>query len=226
MAERRLYPLAPLVSIGLCIISDGRFDYLAECINSLEARVAYPFVRKVIVDDSGELNIQLRVRQAFPDYEVLAHPRRQGVSAAIRTAWAAMLETDAEYVFHVEQDFTFNETIDLDDLADILKRRSWLANVTLKRQPYSPVEQAAGDFMRVNPDYYTDRDGYVEWSKLFCCNPSLIRRDVLELAPFSNEGDFARTCKHAGFTFAFYGQKADPPRVTHIGEYRALGWKA
>ncbi len=213
------------MSIGLCIISDGRFDYLAECINSLEARVAYPYVRKVIVDDSGELNIQLRVRQAFPDYEVLAHKRRWGIAAAIHTAWDAMLETDADYVFHVEQDFTFNEPIDLDDLVRILKDHDELANVTLKRQPYSPVEEAAGDFMRVNSSWYTDRDGYVEWSKIFCCNPSLVRREVIELAPFKSEGDFAAVCREAGYRFAFYGQKADPPRVTHIGEYRAVGWK-
>ncbi len=215
------------MSIGLCIISDGRFDYLAECINSLEARVAYPFVRKVIVDDSGELNIQLRVRQAFPDYEVLAHRRRWGIAAAVHTAWDAMLETDAEYIFHVEQDFTFNEDIDLDGFVRLLKDHPHLANMTLKRQPYSPVEVAAGDFMRVNPTEYRDNpDGFVEWSKMFSCNPSLIRREVLELAPFSNEGKFADTCRRHGYTFAFYGQKTDPPRVTHIGERRALAWKS
>jgi hypothetical protein len=60
---------------------------------------------------------------------------------------------------------------------------------------------------------------------MFSCNPALIRRKAIEVAPFNREAEFAYTLQAAGYRCAFYGKTTDPPLVTHIGEHRALGWK-
>ncbi len=223
-----------MTRIALVVISDGRvgerFDFMLErTIASIEENLDVPFVRKVIVDDSGLLPVYLQVQQQYPDYEVIHHRHRWGIVAAVHTGWHAALETDAEYVWHQEQDFTFNGLAPIDNMVRLLDTHEHLAHLVLKRDPYSPEEHQAGDFMRLNPamyhDCHSDIGNWVEVDGMFSCNPSLIRRKAIEVAEFNREAAYAQTLERAGYRCAFYGKTTDPPRVTHIGAQRALGWK-
>jgi hypothetical protein len=100
----------------------------------------------------------------------------------------------------------------------------------LKRQPWSYPEHAAGGIIEMNPDLYTDRETlgieWVEHQRIFSLNPCLIPRWVLNRGwPEGNEAQFTTEAVVAGLSFGFYGNRADPPRVIHLGEERSMGWR-
>jgi hypothetical protein len=106
--------------------------------------------------------------------------------------------------------------------------RPELAQVVLKRDPYSWPEIEAGGFMELRPHQYVDTDSpvgpYVEHLKLFSSNPSLIPRKIIRLG-FVGEAKFGSVCINNGYRFAYWGRTTDPPRVTHIGVERSKGWR-
>lgn len=224
--ERRAILDRPDHKIALAVIGDGRLDYLATALASADEHLEYSFVAGFMVDDSGDIQVRRTLKRAYPQFRRINHRERQGLAAAVNSAWDAALETDAEYLFHLEGDFTFAEDVDLDAMCRLLEEQPHLAHVVLKRQAWSPPEVKAGGYIELSPESYTDCDGWVEHDRLFSLNPSVIRREVLELGPFVDEADFSARCKRAGYRFAIWGQKADPPRVLHIGQSRHKAWVA
>lgn len=195
--------------IGLAFISDRGDQYLPKCIASLTA------------------NVEPDCLTTIDDRE-----HRLGLTGAVNKAWAWALDRGCDYLFHVEEDFVFNEPVDLSGMQYILDRCPWLAQVVLKRQPCNPEEAAAGGIIECHPDEYTDKAAFgrnlswVEHSRIFSLNPCLIPAHVLRMGwpKGGGESEFTQTCVEQGLRFAFYGQRTDPPRVTHIGTERASGW--
>ena len=75
---------------------------------------------------------------------------RLGMAGAVRAAWAWALEQDADYLLHVEEDFRFID-LPLRAMQFVLERHQHLAQVVLKRQPWSDEEKRAGGQMETNP---------------------------------------------------------------------------
>ncbi len=159
---------------------------------------------------------------------------RLGMAGAVRAAWEWALETGADYLFHVEEDFLFERPIPLLDMAALLDRNPHLAQVVLKRQPWSDPEKAAGGIIEMNPDAYHDCfDGSFWWTEhetLFSMNPSLIARRTLELEwDVANPGGVERAvtdaCHDKGLKFAYYGRKSYRPRCAHVGYQRSAGYR-
>lgn len=149
-----------------------------------------------------------------------------GLAGAVQTAWNQALECGAEFLFHVEEDFLFVTDIDLDAMAAILDGNHQLAQLVLKRQPWSAEEHAAGGIIEMHPDDYTDHDGWVEHRRIFSLNPCLIPRHILMRGwPKGNEAEATQQLTGNGFTFGFYGERNDPPRVVHVGAERSAGWR-
>jgi hypothetical protein len=218
--------------IAILTITDGRNDLLAQTIDSFEQHVGGPIIERWIYDDSGDRETREWIAERYPRWTLINHPsgRRQGFAGAIRTAWAALRrESIADYVFHLEGDFTFNRDIDLDDFINILRKRPNLAQMALVRQPWNAEEIAAGSVIQVRPDEFithVDREDrvWLEHDLFFTTNPSLYRRSLFEMfewpAAAESEGNFSGNLRHAGFQFAYWGAKDDPPAVHHIGDVR------
>lgn len=188
--------------IAVAFISDRGDQYLPACQQSFAENVG-EFDTMTVIDD---------------------REHHLGLAGAVRAAWKWALAEGADYLFHVEEDFTFNEPLYVGVLREILEENPNLAQVVLKRNA-APPEMPAGGIIESNPDAYTDRDGWVEHGEIFSLNPCLIPRQVLKLGwPNENEAGFTRACLDRGWRFAFYGQKIDPPRVTHHG-VRSAGWR-
>ena len=159
---------------------------------------------------------------------------RLGMAGAVRAAWAWALEQDADYLLHVEEDFRFID-LPLRAMQFVLERHQHLAQVVLKRQPWSDEEKRAGGQMETNPTAYTQYGAlgrnvhWVEHSTLFSLNPCLIPRRTLELAwePGGAGAERAITdaCLAAGMRFAYYGKKDDPARCEHVGHIRSPGYR-
>lgn len=191
------------MSYAVAFISDRGHLYLPKCIASLYCNEVPSAFR--IVDD---------------------HEHRLGMAGAVRTAWNWAVELEADYLLHVEEDFLFRAPVDVTRMRAILEEYPWLAQVVLKRQPWNEIERAAGGIIEANPCAYTQRDGFVEHELIFSLNPCLIPRRVLQMGwPDGNEAEFTAMCLDQGYTFAFLGEKFDPPLVEHIGVHRGAGWK-
>lgn len=160
---------------------------------------------------------------------------RFGMAGQVQRAWRWALDARADYVLHVEEDFRFTQRVDLEAMAFVLREQTHLAQLVLKRQPWSPEEQAAGGQIETNPDAYEQCHDlmydWVEHDTLFSLNPCLIPRKVLELGwpagplGVGNEAGFTEKCRAAGLRFAYWGHRNDPPRCIHVGHHRSQGWR-
>lgn len=199
--------------IGVAFISDRQDRYLPGCISSFGehvlSHVPGGYLPTTVIDDRDH---------------------RLGLAGAVKAAWDWARTEGVDYLLHVEEDFRFNSRVDLDAMRQVLDTDKYLAQVVLKRQPWSPEEHRAGGIIELNPrDYTQRRDGdlwWVEHQRIFSLNPCLIPRWVLERGwPDGNEAQATDELVAAGYRFAFFGQRDDPPRVTHVGAERAAGWR-
>lgn len=188
--------------IGVAFISDRGDKYLPECIASFGPP---PGVPMTVIDDR--------------DHHL-------GMSGAVNAAWEWALNEGCDYLFHIEEDFRLVGDFNVDNAVSLLQAEPGWAQVSLKRQPWTPEEQAAGGYMELRPDDYTDRGDATLHRVCFSLNPCVIPATVLELGwPAGNEAEMTSRLVDLGYWFAVYGAKSDPHRVLHVGSERASGWR-
>ena len=210
------------MKIMLLVISDGR-PYLDECLASAEENLQYPFSSKVIVDDSGDAKTKL-----VDGWSHCFHPQRRGFVAAINSGWNIARQSKTDFLFHLEQDFVFNEPVDIEAMATVLTKQPHLAHLVLRRQPWNSDEIAKGT-MGGFEDSKSCTDGvhnWVEHEHWYSTNPALVPRRTFERDfPAGSEVAFGAELLADGQKLAFWGSKDDAPRVEHIGHLRAEEWK-
>lgn len=213
----------------LMVMTDGRLDCLSRTIASAEEKLINGVTTRVIHDDTGDAKYRKSLVEQFPDYEVIGGPHRRGFGGAISNAWKYVLSTDESYVFHLEDDFVFNEEIHLDRISDLLANRTYLIQVALKRQAWNQDEINAGGIVETDPASFEEvvsgGEVWTEHKKFFTTNPCVYRSSLCQHGwPEGNEseGKFGISLKSEfpDHKFAFWGGKYDKPMVTHIGKTR------
>lgn len=213
-----------MTRVALVMVTDGRIDYLDEAVESARLNLHGQIDSCHLINDEPDAENHLTGR--YPDFKLVSHGKRMGMANAVRSAWTAAKRAGASYVFHLEDDFTFNEPVRVGEMRRTLDGDARLAQLVLKRQPWNAEEKAAGGIIESHPDDYSDRDGWVEHRRIFSLNPCLIPMQVCELGwSDDNEAGFTRTCLDAGLVFGFWGAREQPPLVHHIGETRSSGWR-
>lgn len=197
--------------IVAAFISDRRDLYLPACQRTFWSQVPHGVVRYYnIVDDRHH---------------------ELGMAGAVEKAWKWALDIGAHFLFHCEEDFVFHHRVPIRAMRRVLETNPQLAQIALKRQPWSPAEVDAGGFMELNVDAYRQCDWFVEHDLLFTLNPCLIPRRTLELVwstshPEGAERAITEACADKGLSFAYYGNVEDPPLCEHVGTQRATeGWR-
>lgn len=203
--------------IGVAFISDRGDLHLPDCLDSF-ARHVDPHMP---VPPGG-----------FPMEIIDDREHKLGMAGAVQAAWAWALGEGLDYLLHVEEDFRFVADLDPVAMANVLARSPYIAEMCLKRQPWSPEEHAAGDLFATWPDgSLLDRVGFLIQRRLFSLNPCLIPRRVLELGwpsgplGVGNEAGFTKRALDAGYWFGYWGRRDDQPLVIHVGDTRGEGWK-
>lgn len=196
------------MTVALLLISDGRDEYRERTIASAKEMVPEP-------------DFFIEVKD--PDHEL-------GFDGAIRKGWRRVItETDAEFVFHLEADFTFNRPVPIADMAAVLKARPYLVQLALRRQPWNNQEKAAGGVVEMHPDDYTEADlngwRWLEHIRNFTTNPSLYPRAVCEYgwpAGPQSEGRFGIELRknNPELRFAYWGHANSGEACEHIGHHR------
>lgn len=220
------------MTIALLVITDGRKDCITRTIPSaLEQLDDRLVTERWIYDDSGDSAHRAWLADTFPRFQLVWHPAgRQGFGGAIREAWHILRARSNEpFVFHLEDDFTFNRTVDLPAMLGVLVDHPHLVQLALRRQPWNPQECAAGGIVEQHPHDYIDRtDGTNHWlehRRFFTTNPSLYRRSLCHEGwpdVEHSEGHFGidLLAKHPDWRFGFWGARDSGEWVTHIGHQR------
>ena len=214
------------MSLALLVMTDGR-DTITETIRSFDEQVTGPVMHRVIHDDSGEPDHRQHLQESFPDFEVIGG-NRSGFGGAIIRAWRHLRTVPVDWVFHLEDDFTFNRPVALDGLAEVMTANPHIAQMALRRQPWNAEERSAGGVVELHPDRYQDcTDGHNAWLEhrsFFTTNPSLYRRNLCDIGwPKGNESEGRFTAKLVAdpqVRFGYWGSRQSGEWVTHIGEER------
>lgn len=144
-----------MTKILLGVIGNGRRELLEQTVASAASRLKGEFFEKVMINDapSPEYNKYL-IDKYGDEFTVINHDQNMGLSGSVQSLWMLAQMKQADYIFHLEEDFTFNKNIYVDDLIQILSNDIHIAQIALKRQPCNPAEIEVGGFMEQNPSSY------------------------------------------------------------------------
>jgi len=215
--------------ISLLVITDGRLDCIKETLSALENfHELDMFHQRIILNDNLHDEYQEKLQELYGDrYEIHRNIPKGGFDGAIRSGWELISE-DAEYIFHLEEDFALRKPVHFSDMVSILSEHPEIVQIALKRQPATKYEEDCGGIVEKNPDGYTELEtpyGIVSTHReFFTTNPSLYRRSLLEYGfPSQHPPELRMTERltlDSSNVFAFWGKKFDPPTVFHVGHSR------
>lgn len=235
--------------IALLVMTDGRRACLAETFKSFAENTDQSLVGQVFVhDDSNDPDY----RAELVDWSIsmsgmyVFGPKpgsgKLGFGGAIRSAWDVIrTHTDARYIFHLEDDFTFNRPVPLADMVQVLATQPDLVQLALRRQPWNDDERRAGGVVELDPEGFSEHSAWFPWShdgyeeervvvwlehrKFWTTNPSLYRRSLILANDWpegpQSEGVFSaklREDPHA--VFGYWGSRSSGEWVHHIGDER------
>ena len=213
--------------VSLIVITDGRQACISETIPSMRKNLNYDFYEKIIINDSADSRYHQYLVSSYPDFRVVSHETRRGLAGAVQSAWSSVSK-DADYIFHLEDDFIFNKELDIDVLIELLESKDNLAQMALVRAPVNPPEENVGGFVFQNLQDYHQRDGFFDHQRLFTLNPSIYKKSLTDIGWPDRGGESDFTSKLHGidgsYCFGFIGNIYDKPYVTHIGGRRSEGW--
>lgn len=159
---------------------------------------------------------------------------RLGMAGAVKAAWHWATGEGVDYLFHIEEDFVFRRDFSLMAVMFALNWGRDLAQMVLKRQPWSTEELTAGDILGVfgrleEQDMHTDGLGTVRWvahRHIFSLNPCLIPWEVFSEGYYDgNEAEATQELLRRSYRFGMFGGVNDPPIVEHVGHVRSEGWR-
>jgi len=213
--------------ISLVVITDGRQSCIEQTINRLNQIIKYSFFEKIIINDSGDIGYHNFLINRFPEFRVVSHEARRGLAGAVVSAWDSVSK-EADYIFHLEDDFIFEKFIDIDYMAFLLKSNPHLVQMALVRASVNPLEEQVGGFVFQHLSDYQQKDSYFEHRRLFTLNTCLYPISTVQTGWPEHGGESEFTSKvhsiNKDYRFGFFGNIYDPPSVTHIGKQRSAGW--
>lgn len=209
-----------LDQVVVVCLTNGARETLAPTLASAEEMLAGPIGRRVIANDSGQ-------PLDFDGWEDVPIGRRSGYTKATRAALELGMGSGHPWIFFLEDDFVFNEPIDLAAMQSIMLTEPNLVQLSLKRQAWYDYELEAGGIIEAKPEAFTQREGFVAHRDYWAQNPMLCRRQFLAEHEWplrsGSERAFANQIFRAdpNCIAGIYGEIGDPPRCTHIGQERA-----
>ncbi len=220
------------MNLAVCVIGDGRGEFLRQTVDSIGTHVFYKDLRGVMVDDSGDLDYGLYLDEEYYGWSIV-HGGRRGMAGAVQAGFDAVLATDAEYVLWVEEDMMLTRYLPIPEALAALEAHPNLAQMCFKREAIDPSEgddQLAAILARAA--FSRTHEAFTTHDVIFSMNPCLIPRRVLEVGwpagpiGVGNEDGMTRKLLDEGFVFGSWGHVGDEPWARHIGyAVRSSGYR-
>ena len=214
--------------IALLVMTDGRKDCIVKAIKSAQENLMGPVLEFWIHDDSGDPDYHEWLRERYQGFIVVGGGERRGFGGAIENAWKNLrARSRVEFVFHLEDDFTFNRPVPLLQMMETLEDHPTISQMALRRQPWNDTERRAGGVVECHPDSYLEivegREKWLAHSLFFTTNPCLYRRRLMHrewpTGP-SSEVRFTVRLRGDGQDFGYWGARDSGEWVTQIGDER------
>jgi hypothetical protein len=202
--------------IAVCILTNGRRQQvLAETVGSADEHLKGQITRKVILAD--HCSPHFAGWQTLP----IAGGDYRTAMAAATTVACSLPEP---WLFWLEDDFTFNEVIPLDDMRDAMGPH--VLQMSLVRQPWYPAEVNAGGIREQRPDLFDEMGGWLSHRWYWTCNPMLCRAELFARhpwpqVPFSERAFGEQVFRDPAVIGGVWGSLDAPPKVHHNGVRRA-----
>lgn len=179
------------------------------------------------IDPIGE-NVKpakvIRIAKKYFDDFIYNIPKTPSFPKAVKWVWA---NATAPYIFHIEDDWTINRKIDVDDMINILKNHEKLSSLRLYKYT-TPKGKKFRTFLCVWT--YNEEGFYLakDWKKQFGLNPILIKREFINqtlprmVDNINPEKQFRDSQKQMAsiiknWQYALYCKPGDTAIVTDIG---------
>lgn len=216
--------------IALLLMTDGRTEYIHQTITSSASMLKGPITERWMHDDSGDEGYRQWLCSNFPFFTPIGEGPRKGFGGAYAFAWKTLSEkSKASFIFGLEDDFTFNREVPLEDMVKVLEDNPHVYQMALRRQPWNSEEIKAGGIIERWPEDFEEIEQgglvWLEHRRWYTTNPNLYRRSLLDREwPVTKDAE-----GHFGFKIfaedptakcGFWGQKTDPPWVEHTGRQR------
>jgi hypothetical protein len=217
------------MEIGLLIITDGRKELLDATVNSARQNLICNFKTQIIVNDSQDQEYQIYLSSLYPDFTIINNIPKAGFSGSINAGWKA-LSKEVDYIFHLEEDFLFEQEVEISNLVELLQR-SGAYQMMFKRDAVlsNPIEAEYGGYIEANPHLYEQHDGYILHNNFFSTNPCIYSTTICKFGWPEGQGEieFFNQIKNVDkeAKCGIVGNKFDKPLVRHIGYFRNDGWK-
>jgi hypothetical protein len=198
------------------LTSCGRFDLLGETVDSFQR---YFDVERILVAEDSEDRIgAAKFALDFPLADVRVNLPKLGQMRSIDAHYATL---GAPYVVHLEDDWGFTRSLDLDRVTDFLEARPDISVVCIAHRIYDPrFEKGARRESHGGIDYLVwETDAHPKWFS-YSFNPSVARmslwREVGPFAKFVTEENLSLFLKERGMRIAM----VVPGIADHIGDDR------
>ena len=113
--------------ITLCLTIGNRPDLLKKTLQSLFENAH--FSKVIAINDFGDQQTNEVFKNMCPDGKLLSLDKKLGHHAAVDFMYK---NVDTPYVFHCEDDWLFEKSIDLVKIIETLKKNTWMSGICLR----------------------------------------------------------------------------------------------
>lgn len=203
-------------SVTVCITSCGRLDLLEKTLQSFGSFNGGG--RFVLSEDSTNAEVIAEAQRRYPTYRVLSGVERLGLMGSIDRIYSVV---ETPYIFHLEDDWTFDGPIDWNAAIALLETNDKVANVCVRhfeeirpkyRKHSDRLVCEGAEFRLMHADAHPEFFGWTS-------NPGLIRKSLYDAyKPFKRllHDQMSREIKANGQTVAYML----PGVAGHIGQGR------
>lgn len=205
-----------------------RSGYLRTTLASFSEQVHGPIVQRVIYSDWDGHDEELAAIAAAHGFYVVGEGHH-GYTASMRRMWRYLQRrAKGDFIFRVEDDFTYTRAVDLEPMIEVLKANPAIAQIALLREACYPREIEAGGILGWPLESFEagGRNGtsWLGHRNFWTNNPALFRHSLTQIqwpAGPSSERLFGTGLTKADpmLRFAFWG--SGEAWIEHIGQVRA-----
>lgn len=225
-AEQRQGTVTVIVHTGgMAEAWPERRAYLERSIASLNEQVRGPIVQRVIYDCWGDSTIRDWLGETFGPmgFYVVGPEQPVDYTGSMQAMWRYLQKrAKGEYIFQVEDDFTYERPVDLGPMIAALRENPNLVQMALLRDACYADERETGGILGWPEPAFDRRPEWLEHKLFFTANPSLFRHSLTDTPwPSGRHSEtlFGKRVLSGDARSAFWGQGEE--WIRHIGEVRA-----
>lgn len=211
-----------MTAVTLCLTIGRRPELLRQTLSTLLSNACFEHV--IAINDFRDEATNLVFKELCPDGTLISLDRQLGHHAAVDHMYGLV---QTPWVFHCEDDWLFEQPIDLQRLTEVLRAQTWMSGVCLRKR--SDFSLVSADESKVLCESYAGLDFYrldklhAQWHG-YTFNPHLasarVWREFAPFASFKKERHISRTMRKRGLVMAYWADGG----CSHLGADQSVSY--